>query len=140
MELRLERQPHGGNAVPGVLVIDGAPWCFTLERADVMIPCGRYRVVVTVSGRAQQGTLWCPAADEPHVSPNQYVLPELLLVPGRSAIRIHALNTIEQTEGCIGVGLTRAGDEIHESREALRHLMGMMKDAREVWIDVVDAA
>lgn len=70
------------------------------------IPSGTYRVVLTYSDRFQA------------------LLPELLAVPGRTGIRIHAGNTKADTTGCILVGRYRAGmGEIADSRAALAILL-----------------
>lgn len=136
MILTIQRDPLIGDAIPGRLFIDGAWACFTLERAGVEIYPGHYRVTITPSGRVAAGTLWSPREDDG--------LP-LIGVPGRSGIRVHALNRAGQTEGCLGVGNARAGEhgeQIVESRMALVALMDRLAEAMsigEVWIDVVDA-
>src|SRR5439155_26841002 len=78
-----------------------------------------------LSGRAERGELWSPrnGVDLPETD---HALPELLDVPGRTAIRIHALNQVSQTAGCIGVGKSHNTDEIQESRLALTTLMRKM--------------
>lgn len=47
---------------------------------------------------------------------------QVLNVPNRDAILIHAGNTIRDTEGCILVGLTRRKDGVGSSRDALMWL------------------
>src|SRR5216117_544362 len=84
----------------GFLGVNGKFECFTLERPLESlvhaIPDGEYPVKITVSGRAERGELWSPrnGVDLPETD---LALPELLDVPGRTAIRIHALNQVSQT-------------------------------------------
>lgn len=100
-----------------LLVGDNEFHCYTLEPADLslLIPEGEYPLELTVSGRAEKGTLWTPSA--------QMRLP-LIVVPGREGIRIHAGNTVVQTQGCILVGMMSDGDfGLGQSRAALAALM-----------------
>lgn len=130
MELVVARHVAADLAILGDVFVDGASDYVSLERLGVQIPAGRYRVVLSISGRAMRGTLWSPDPE--------HRLPELLEVPGRSAIRIHSLNRPAETDGCIGVGLTRTGQTIGTSRVALRGLMARMAN-QVVWITVREA-
>jgi Family of unknown function (DUF5675) len=122
MELLLQR---ADNVTRGALKINGVFFCYTLERpADdpehPRIKAGTYRVRLTVSGRAQRGTLWTPDADKR--------LPEVLNVPGRTGIRIHAANEVHELEGCVAVAFDRIGNTLLHSRLALEALMGKITD------------
>lgn len=113
MELRLIREPTRDGTTMGVLFVDGRWFSFTCEDAirevpgqpvsawkvprQTAIPAGRYRVMVTPSPRFGR------------------VLPLVLDVEGFTGIRMHALNDIEETEGCIGPGFGR-DDEAHPPR------------------------
>jgi hypothetical protein len=72
------------------------------------------------------------------------MLPELLHVEGRTAIRIHAANEPAQLEGCIATGRKTGGDSISTSRVELEALLKKMQAAYQrgerVWIDVRDPA
>ncbi|MDY0308163.1 MAG: DUF5675 family protein, partial [Desulfovibrionaceae bacterium] len=101
--------------------------CFTLERPWLnnqrrvsCIPAGTYKGRVLPSPRF--------GID----------LPELLDVPGRDQILIHPGNTIDDTEGCILIGLDRDESEprIMRSRKALAALFEAIGDAREFWVNV----
>jgi hypothetical protein len=101
--------------------------CFTLERPWLnnqrrvsCIPAGTYKGRVLPSPRF--------GID----------LPELLDVPGRDQILIHPGNTIDDTEGCILIGLDRDESEprIMRSRKALAGLFEALGDAREFWGNV----
>lgn len=74
-------------------------------KGKTCIPFGRYELVLYNSAR------------------NKRLVPLLLEVPGRSMIEIHILNTAEDTEGCIGVGLNRSAGRITRSREAFDQFM-----------------
>ena len=74
------------ESILGTLMDGDAHLCYTLERESVAIPRGTYPVVLSWSPRFQQ------------------TLPEVCNVPGRYAIRIHAGNRAEESEGCILVG------------------------------------
>ena len=139
MRPRLSRRWFSERSTIGQLYVDDVEECFTLEdrvRHDpdlttaaneakvpgrTAIPAGRYRVVITWSPRFK--------AD----------LPELLDVPGFTAIRVHAGNTDADTAGCILVGRIREPDRISASRSALEALVPKLLDglaAGEIWIDV----
>lgn len=136
MTLRLIREPTIDGSTLGVLFKDGRFQCFTLEDpirelagqpvsawkipGDTAIPAGRYRVRLS----------WSPRFSR--------VLPELVDVPGFTGIRMHVGNRPKDTEGCLLVGLRRAGTEIRDSGEALAQLFGELEVAelagRVSWI------
>lgn len=139
MELILQREPTGAqHATLGKISIGGEHQCDTLEDAvrerpgepvakwkvpgETAIPAGRYRVRVTYSERFRRK------------------LPLVQGVPGFSGIRIHAGNTIADTEGCILVGARMGPATIVESRRALLELMERLADAEdlkeEAWLVV----
>jgi hypothetical protein len=138
MKLRLISEPSINGATLGALYADHVFVCWTLEDAvrekpgvppsvwkifgQTAIPSGRYRVSVTWSAKFQR------------------LLPELHNVPGFVGIRIHSGNTPADTEGCILVGLLRAGAAIQNSRDALTRLQPQIAAAidrgEEVWIDI----
>lgn len=93
MQLRLKRNPHRMmGPISGSLEVDGLFECFTLERAEVAIPAGQYRIRLVFS---------------PHMSRE---LAQLENVPGRSEIDIHSGNTCADSKGCILVGPQRTSD------------------------------
>jgi len=85
--------------------------CEALENQKLLIPAGTFKVVLTKSGRAKRGTLWTPWEG--------FLLPELLAVPGRTAIRIHAANEEHQVVGCIALGIDRVDGKLLHSRAAV---------------------
>lgn len=92
MELVLKRIASLDSGTFGVLMLDGKPWCTTLEdpwnnniEQISCIPAGSYLCA-------------------PHDGPRVKDVWEVTKVPGRTAILIHSGNTIADTEGCILVG------------------------------------
>ena len=88
------------------------------------IPPGRYAVVISYSPKFKQ---W---------------LPILLGVPMFKGIRIHAGNTVEDTQGCILVGENRVKGRVLNSRLWLKRLKEKIVEAKEkgeaVWITIID--
>jgi hypothetical protein len=131
VELRLVRSD---DKTRGTLEVDGVFFCFTLEPPAGLvnfsrIPAGTYPLKLTVSARAQRGGLWSPdkAKRLPLVDP----------VPGREGIRIHAGNTVANSQGCILVGWDRKGETLLQSRVALEALMRRIKEP--CWLTVEDS-
>lgn len=127
-EWTVTRGTPNGQVVLGVFDLGGGLPCASLERLAVMIPEGRYRVVLTVSNRAMKGTLWSPYED--------HKLPELLGVPGRTAIRSHAGNHIMDTEGCILVAGDHSATELMHSRPALTRIVNELRHCDDLNEDV----
>lgn len=139
MIVTVERRWPGPVATLGKVSVDGESLCFSLEPTAKIIPPGKYPLALTVSGRAQKRELWCPAAEHKAAKPEDFVLPEVLNVPGRTAIRIHAGNTAADTIGCILVGFGRIDpDRVESSRVALIALMAKMRAARKCSIDITN--
>lgn len=138
MNLRLLRQPAIDETLLGQFSIDGTPECVSLERASLAIPPGRYRVRLTVSGRATRGELWSPDPD--------HRLPLLEDVPERTGIRIHAGNVPGDVKGCIALGRISPGptEAIVHSQTTVEAFMDRLEAAEsrgeETWLDVVAAA
>lgn len=130
MNMQLHRKPTVDGAIPGDLFVDSVRQYCALERIGVEIPTGRYRVVLTVSNRASRGLLWSPDPE--------HRLPELLEVPGRTGIRMHAGNAAVDSAGCILVGRIALVDEIGQSRVALKALMESLRN-QVAWIEVLAA-
>lgn len=124
MRLSLTRQKSSPNSTIGALYIDGQFFCFTLEdivrelgpngegKVDgrTAIPAGEYSIIIDFSKRFNRP------------------MPHILSVPCFEGVRIHSGNTAADTEGCILLGLTKAGDDrIVQSIAALDSFMEQLK-------------
>jgi hypothetical protein len=120
----------------GALFINKLFECYTLEDADrfletggekipkqTAIPRGKYRVIVD----------WSERFNRP--------MPHLLDVPQFDGIRIHILNTSNETEGCVGVGDERTDDTLIGSTAAFNRLFKKIFNTwvskEEIWLEVV---
>jgi len=119
MKLKLTRDVFENEFTLGGLEIDGEHFCFTVEdkirfvkiKGITAIPAGKYKVILTFSNRFKK------------------VLPLLMNVPNFEGVRIHSGNTAEDTEGCIIVGKVRTDRGVAMSRDAMKELMDMLKEA-----------
>jgi hypothetical protein len=121
MKLKLIRVDATDHGMFGHLSCDSNPFnCLTLERHDVYIPVGSYRV-----------TLY----NSPH---NKRVVPLLHDVPGRDMIEIHIGNWETDSKGCILVGMSRDGNTgLSRSKEAFEGLMKVLEGCDDIWLKVV---
>jgi hypothetical protein len=126
MILTLVRRPTTDGVTLGELFIDGAFAAFTLEPDDdgahPAIPLGRYPVTITRSARFGR------------------MLPLIGDVPGRSGIRIHPGNSVEDTSGCVLLGTTRSASSVGGSRVACEHVQHAIAVALahhdDVWLTI----
>ena len=116
MYIQLIRNKPQGNAITGRLEVDDGPLSMdTLEPWQYAIPAGFYRLRLTYSPRFQEvlplldGVLGY--ARQPHNGIR------------RTGIRIHAGNTIADSQGCILVGKADTSNRrLVSSRKALNQL------------------
>jgi hypothetical protein len=121
MKLTIQRVWETPLAVCGELTVDGQWECYTLEpsRTDPVypghpcIPAGTYPVILTFS---------------PHLG---YITPELVNVPGRTAIRLHIGNFPKDVKGCTAVGAIHTTNFVGESHEAFSQLMTLLRTATD---------
>ena len=112
MLLNLVRNPISNGCCFGELTEEVSGFsCYTLERPEVMIPPGQYKVEITYSPRFKRP------------------LPLLDSVPGRTDIRIHSGNWPRDTEGCVLVGLQLGSNMLVQSRAALDSLIPLIQQA-----------
>ena len=139
MEMKLHRTEYLMDATEGILYVDGAAECFTIEDKDrnlelggvkiqnkTAIPKGVYEVQVTYSNRFKRD------------------MPILLNVPQFTGVRIHTGNTAEDTEGCIIVGsvnTTQKDGFIGNSKVAFNKLfpkiVKAINDGEKVTVEIV---
>ena len=85
------------------------------------IPSGTYQLTITYSPRFKKR------------------LPLLLNVPGFEGIRIHAGNTVKDTQGCILPGCNTRKGMVTSSRKALEKIIACLKGVTLVTIyDIID--
>lgn len=139
MTLLVLRESTVEGVTLGSLYVNGHRFAETLEdpirevvgvpveswkvKGDTAIPLGTYPLALTFSNRFQR------------------VLPEVLHVPGFTGIRIHAGNTVADTEGCLLVGSARSGRTVTGSKTALEKLMLAFEsdhDAHNITYRMVD--
>lgn len=121
MELKLIRTIKAPEYTHGKLYANEVYVCDTLEDAVriVKIPGktailpGRYRVVMTYSNRFDK------------------IMPELQDVPEFKGVRIHAGNTVEDTEGCILCGTRSRPGVIIDSRKACEKVYEILDKATD---------
>lgn len=121
------------HATPGFLQVDGKFFCYTLEDPDrgltagdcsgkvygkTCIPKGTYKVRLTMSSRFGM------------------VTPELLDVPCFTYIRIHPGNTVEDSEGCLLVGIHQNQNTVTASRQAFTNLMEVLTPVAKYGIPI----
>lgn len=123
----------------GRLYVNGTQLCNSIEDTDrrlfqgqplseilkikvkgkTAIPTGTYRIRVTESPKFKRPLI------------------EVVDVPGFSGIRIHALNSAEESEGCIGPGLNTAPGRVTDSRKYENILTDMVAKEPEAYITIV---
>lgn len=97
------------------------------------IPPGRYRIELAPSPK-----FLAVAEHDPWVEIYAGQMPHIICPP-RSLIMIHWLNRPDETEGCIGVGLTHDLDFIGESRKAFEQLFDIIAESarnNDCWITI----
>lgn len=140
MELTVTREPTRKSATLGVLTVDGAFECDTLE--DVIrevpgVPVAEWKVKHETA--IPQGRYKVTLVNSPSFGPNTLAV---LGVEGFSEIRIHAGNDDRATSGCLLVGSRSGTAYITASRAALARLKLKVTTAifrgEEVWITYIN--
>lgn len=115
MLLKLTRLDVTDHGIFGKLETEGLS-CVTLERHDIAIPVGSYKLVL-------------------YTSPEHGLVPLLQNVPNRSMIEIHEGNFEHNSKGCILVGRTRTIIEgqaaISQSKDTLKQLVQLLQQCQE---------
>lgn len=130
LNIKITRKWETDLSVCGELTLEGAKFrCFTLEpsRLDPVyaghpcIPAGKYRVVLSLSQRFG------------------IVTPEVLDVPGRTAIRWHVGNKPEDVKGCTALGNWHARNWVGGSGLTFDQLMKMLLAADGIEVEYLEA-
>lgn len=139
--VRTDRQP---NYTAGSLYIDGEFFCYTLEDTDrgltqtmsledikskkvygkTAIPKGTYFIDMNIVSPKFKDREWAKSYDGK--------LPRLLDVPGYEGVLIHVGNTVEDTSGCILVGMKYFDGKLSNSTTAFHSLMVKLTQTKEV--------
>ena len=123
MRLEIHRTPTVENTF-GKLYVDGVFECYSLEdidrelekggfkvAGDTAIPRGKYQIIVDQSQRWHR------------------MMMHIMDVPGFEGVRIHAGNTVADTEGCILLGNGVGKAYLYDSRAAVTRLQMMVEAA-----------
>jgi len=120
MHLSIRRLSDNHFGTFGVLMVDGQPYCWTLERRYrrnarniSCIPPGTYRCKRKRSRRF--GATW-----------------EVLDVENRSGILFHAGNKESDSRGCILLGEKQLVHQIADSRKAMAHFRELTEDEKSL--------
>lgn len=142
MKLTLERRFKCNGYTMGRLLVDGKPFCDTLEDADrgldakmplaeikarklksiTAIPTGTYKITLAVRS-AKFGS------KQFYYDLCRGRLPRLEDVPGFDGILIHCGNTAKDTEGCILVGENKVKGQVINSQETFARLYPILRKA-----------
>lgn len=99
----LVRDKHTEKAVLGRLFLGGVFICYTLENAAKVIPAGLYSIENSKSPKFKR----------------ELPLLHNAAVPAKRGIRIHVGNdAVNDSSGCVLVGMGRKGDKLVESQLA----------------------
>jgi len=117
MKVDIYRKVETSESITGEFWLDGVQQCVYLEPSRTTpfwpghpcIDAGTYQVVLTLS---------------PHLG---YVCPEVLNVPGRTAIRWHIGNFPKDVLGCCVVGTTVGENLVENSKVAFAALMAKLQ-------------
>jgi hypothetical protein len=117
MKVDIYRKVETSESITGEFWLDGVQQCFYLEPSRTApfwpghpcIDAGIYKVVLTMS---------------PHLG---YICPEVLDVPGRTAIRWHIGNFPKDVLGCCVVGTQVGENLVSNSKVAFAALMAKLQ-------------
>lgn len=146
MEIRVVRDMEAATEVstPGEMTINGTHEAWTLELPikdglpGSAIPPGVFQVLLTHSPKFSPDRQFQRLCEDIGCEP---LMPEIIGIPLRSEIRIHWLNTVDETKGCIGVGQVKSENFIGLSRIAFeifyRQLVAARKSGEAIRLEVV---
>ena len=127
MKITVQRKSKTIDGIFGELTIDTNTFkCFTVENLKLSIPADEYFVNFTMSPRMQK------------VTPHLIVPSRDIAAGGDAGIRIHSANYPSQLQGCISVGDKIDGDMVCDSKDTFAKLFAIIKDEKDLTIDVKD--
>lgn len=152
MELKLIRKYKKEKYTIGNFYVNGSWFCSSMEDRDrglddsmdletikklkvygeTAIPKGRYRVLFSESQKFK---------DRAWAKPYGGKVPHIYPVKGYEGIRIHPLNTAEDSLGCIGLGLNLVKGKILQSTEYYRrfldkYLVPAFVKGEDIWLTI----
>jgi hypothetical protein len=119
IKLLLQRKVSKSHYTMGKLFVNWELLCDTLENTKKIIPTGAYKIALVWSNKFHR------------------VLPELVNVPKRAAIRIHRGNSARDTQGCILVGNNDKVGWVSNSAQYEQKIVELIKRYKECWVTVV---
>lgn len=143
MKILVKRIDKADRYTIGYLYIDNEYICNTLEDTDrglkqtdsiehiedikvfgeTAIPTGTYEVDMdTVSPKFK---------DREWAKPYEGKLPRLVDVPGFEGVLLHVLNTVEQSQGCLGVGTSNGDGTISNSVQSFHIVMRKLLSSKD---------
>jgi hypothetical protein len=93
-------------------------FCDTLENTKKIIPAVAYKIALVWSNKFHR------------------ILPELVNVPNRTAIRIHRGNSVKDTQVCILVGINDQAGWLRNSAQYEERIVQLVRQYKECWITV----
>jgi hypothetical protein len=93
-------------------------FCNSLEPTRFAIPIGIYKVILSLSPKFRR------------------ILPELLSVVGRTAIRIHTGNSYKDSQGCILVGINDKAGWLSNSAKYEEKIVALIGQYQKCWISI----
>lgn len=118
------RTERYGTGVRGRWVLPDGSWLHSLE--DRPIPAGKYLLTPDDTGRHRNWVIELAKG-------SRCAVPAVLDCFGhvdqaaRTAVEIHAGNTLEDTRGCVLLGMTRTVDGIWQSEPAIEHAREVLR-------------
>lgn len=143
MEILLTRINFNEKWTEGKLYVDGRYVCDTLEdkyrnlysymsEEEIMknkvygqtaIPSGRYKLTITWSNKFKKELI------------------QINNVKGFQGVRIHSLNTAEESFGCVGVGKKLSDGYITQSRDTYKIVHSIVQaeldKGNDVWLEII---
>ena len=129
MDLVLTRSQYRPDGIFGTLTADGTWIAATLEHAYESEGGEWY-------AKIPDGTYTCVRGQHQLAHGGPFETFEVTGVPGHTGLLIHCGNFDRDSEGCILVGTSVAGDHIAASREAFERLMALQAGINQFQLEV----